>query len=340
MTSWRKLREQIACSAGQSTLSFGENVVDNSVNDINTVSSPSSFPASPFIKWAGGKGWAVSLLSALAPAKIERYFEPFVGAGAFFFHLMSERKLSLTAHISDINADLINAYTAIRDDHVRLIELLRQHEAPLTELLRRPADDPIRKDHNNYYYRLRDNNYNTKNSTGMQRAAQLIALNKTCYNGLYRVNPKGHFNVPIGEFKKPPTIYDSNKLLNVSQVLRSPNVTIRVCDYRQILDEVKPGDFIYLDPPYHAISDTAYFTGYTVKNFLEGEQKQLAEVFKQLDEMRCNVMLTNSPTPLIRDLYSDFVIVEAGSKRSINSNAGKRSGHTDLIIRNYNNNNN
>ncbi len=234
-TNWRKLRQQIASTAGQLTLPLPLS---------SEFDHPVLVSADPFLKWAGGKRQLMSELSALAPRKIERYFEPFLGAGALFFFLMPKGKINSSAYISDINTDLINVYTAIRDDHRTLIDSLRQHDTKY-------QNDP------NYYYQLRDE-YNSKSCIGTQRAAQLITLNNTCFNGLYRVNSSG--------------------------------------------------DFIYLDPPYHAVSNTAYFTGYNVGEFLEQDQKNLADVFKQLDEMKCNVMLTNSNTQFIRDLYCNFVI--------------------------------
>jgi DNA adenine methylase len=144
--------------------------------------------------------------------------------------------------------------------------------------------------------------------------------------------------VPIGKYKNP-TICDSSNLQNVSKVLHSPEVTIRVCDYKQILPEnVKEGDFVYLDPPYNPVSSTAYFTNYTNNGFSYNDQKELAKIYTQLDERNCKIMLTNSNTPLIRELYADFAkfTVQAESKRSINCKGSKREGHTDLIIRNYN----
>jgi DNA adenine methylase len=267
-------------------------------------------------------------LSALVPAKFERYFEPFIGGGALFFYLMSEKKMRSAVFISDINPDLINAYTAIRNDCEALINLLEQHKIEY---------DKAPKDH---FYKLRHDYNRSKNCSGTQRAAELIALNKTAFNGLFRVNSKGEFNTPWGQYENP-TICDSSNLRNVSKVLRSTEVTIRVCDYSKVLDNAKAGDFIYLDPPYQPESKTADFTGYTTAKFTEMDQKRLADVFKQLHEINCKVMLTNSNTPLIKDLYCDFAefTVQAESRRSINCKGSKRKteGHTDRIIRNYNN---
>ncbi len=185
------------------------------------------------------------------------------------------------------------------------------------------------------YYKLRDN-YNLKScSDGIERAAQFITLNRTCFNGLYRVNKKGEFNAPKGDYKNP-TICDAGNLRNVSAALRYSNITIKSADYKEmLLENAMEGDFIYLDPPYTPESSTAYFTNYTHDGFSYNEQKRLAEVYKQLDEVKCNVMLTNSNTSLVRELYSGFAITEVDSKRAINCKAAKREGHTDLIIRNY-----
>jgi DNA adenine methylase len=217
----------------------------------------------------------------------------------------------------------------LRDDCEALINLLVQHKI---EYDKAPKD---------YFYKLRmnyNNNFlNRCSENTIQRAAQLIALNKTCYDGLYRVNRSGLFNVPIGKYKNP-TICDRSNLQNVSKVLRNPKVTIRVCDYKEmLLENAKAGDFIYLDPPYSPESQTAYFTNYTNNGFSYNDQKELAEIFRQLHEKKCRVMLINSNTPLVRELYADYAnnTIEVGSKRAINCKAAKREGHTDLIIRNY-----
>ncbi|MFL6422681.1 MAG: DNA adenine methylase, partial [Nitrososphaeraceae archaeon] len=169
----------------------------------------------------------------------------------------------------------------------------------------------------------------------LEKAAQFIALNRTCFNGLYRVNRSGSFNVPWGKYVNP-SICDSSNLRNVSVALRYSKVEIKVCDYKEmLLENAKEGDFIYLEPPYSPVRKTAYFTSYTYNGFSYKDQEKLAEIFRQLDEKRCKVMLTNSNTPLVRELYAPFVITEVNAKRAINCKASKREGHTDLIIRNY-----
>jgi DNA adenine methylase len=234
----------------------------------------------PFVKWAGGKRQIVPQLSALASPKFDRYIEPFLGGGALFFYLISQKNKPFTAYISDINPELINVYVAIKDDVKKLIILLTQHEIEYN------------KASEEYYYNLRDN-YNLRSSSDRIERAQFITLNKTCYNGLYRVNRKGEFNVPWGKYENP-TICDSSNLRNVSVALSYSNVTIKANDYKEILlENAKEDDFIYLDPPYSPVSTTACFTNYTNNGFSNKEQKKLAEIYKQLDEIKCKVMITD-----------------------------------------------
>jgi DNA adenine methylase len=170
-----------------------------------------------------------------------------------------------------------------------------------------------------------------------ERAARFIALNKTCFNGLYRVNRQGFFNVPLGKYKNP-RICDSDNLRNVSIALGylSNNITIKVSDYKEmLLENAKEGDFIYLDPPYDPVSSTSYFTNYTHIGFDNKDQQELATVFRKLDDRGCKVLLSNSDTQFIRELYSDFAIVEVDTLRAINCKGSKRAGHKELIIRNY-----
>lgn len=279
----------------------------------------------PFVKWAGGKRQLLWQLYPLAPVKFDRYIEPFLGGGALFLRLISQKSRRFTAYISDINSELINTYVAVKDYIEKLIKLLKQYEIEYNQA---PEE---------YYYKLRTC-YNLGASCDkLEKAAQFIALNRTCFNGLYRVNGSGSFNVPWGKYVNP-SICDSSNLRNVSIGLRYSKVEIKVSDYKEmLLENAKEGDFIYLDPPYSPVSPTAYFTNYTTNGFSNKDQKELAERFRQLDEMKCKVMLTNSNTPLVRELYAPFArhTIEVNSKRAINCKASKREGHTDLIIRNY-----
>jgi len=211
---------------------------------------------SPFVKWAGGKTQLLSELDIMIPSEFDRYFEPFLGGGAMFFHI-SSKNIQFISHLSDINEDLINAYKVVKDDVEVLIRLLKHHE----------------KEYNNscreYYYQLRAK---IKPLTDVERAARFITLNKTCYNGLYRVNSKGIFNVPMGRYKNP-LICDSENLRKVSIALRDSNAKIETIDYEDILrDKPREGDFIYLDRPYDPLSDTAYFTHYTHRGFTVQDQ--------------------------------------------------------------------
>jgi DNA adenine methylase len=218
----------------------------------------------------------------------------------------------------------MNAYLVIRDDVEELISLLEQHQIGYKE-------DPPK-----YYYQLR-NVDPKKLSNTIARAARFLTLNKTCFNGLYRVNNHGLFNVPWGKYKDP-LICNSSNLRNVSIALRSSDITIKVSDYKEmLLENAKEGDFIYLDPPYSPTSSTAYFTNYTHTGFDNQDQKQLLDVFRKLDDKGCKILLSNSDTQFIRELYSNFAIVEVDTLRAINCKGSKRAGHKELIICNYSN---
>ncbi|MDQ4013159.1 MAG: Dam family site-specific DNA-(adenine-N6)-methyltransferase [Thermoproteota archaeon] len=279
-------------------------------------------PIYPFVKWAGGKTQLLHQLNALAPTEFDRYFEPFLGGGAFFFYLLSKRSNRFISYLSDINRELINSYEIVKNDIERLIRLLKKHEIGYLES---PSE---------YYYHLRDI---LKVSNNIEKAARFIALNRTCYNGLYRVNNKGSFNVPWGKYKDP-VICDSKNLRNLSFVLQLSNIFIQVGDYKEILlKKTREGDFIYLDPPYKPTSSTAYFTGYTTTGFTDKDQKDLADIFEELNERKCMVMLSNSNTPLIKKMYTKLAkdIKKVNTIRSINCMGSGRAGHNELIIRNY-----
>lgn len=276
----------------------------------------------PFVKWAGGKTQLLPVLDKHIPASFNRYFEPFLGGGAMFFHL-SSKNLQFISYLSDINEELINTYKIVKDRVEQLVISLRHHEAE------------YRNSSYEYYYELRAN---IKPSlTDVEKAARFITLNRTCYNGLYRVNSRGIFNVPMGRYKNP-VICDSVNLRNASIALRDSKAQIQTSDYKDILLNLAgEDDFIYLDPPYNPVSNTAYFTRYTHTGFTDKDQEELAHIFGILNDRKCKVLLSNSNTSYIKNLYKDFAkyVQELDVVRAINSKASKRSGHKELLIRNY-----
>src|SRR5215204_129200 len=279
-------------------------------------------PIYPFVKWAGGKTQLLQQLYALVPAQFNRYFEPFLGGGALFFYLISMKSEKFIAYLSDINSELINSYTVVKNNIEELIDLLKKHEI---EYQKSPSE---------YYYQLRDIN---RPRNDIEKAARFIALNRTCYNGLYRVNSKGSFNVPWGKYKDP-LICDSKNLRNLSLALQQSKAIIQLRDYKEILlNNAKEGDFIYLDPPYKPISSTAYFTRYTEAGFTDKDQRDLAIIFAELNERKCRVMLSNSNTPLIKEMYTKLAkdIKKVNAIRAISCMGAGRAGHKELIIRNY-----
>ena len=271
--------------------------------------------AQPFLKWAGGKGQLLKQYEAFFPLKFNNYIEPFVGGGAVFFHLYNTARVSngKRAILIDSNEELINCYLTIKADVNKLIRVL---------------SNPKFKNEEGVYYKIRAEEPKNK----FERAARAIYLNKTCFNGLYRVNSQNKFNVPFGGYKNP-TICKSENLRAVSLALT--NVEILLGDFEKCLDFAKRGDFIYFDPPYQPLNKTSSFTSYTKNSFGEGDQQKLCEVFKKLDKRRCKVMLSNSDTPFIRKFYKDFKIETVFAKRAINCNGSGRGEITELVILNY-----
>ena len=264
--------------------------------------------AGPFLKWAGGKGRLLAQYQPLFPEKFGRSFEPFVGAGAVFFHLAPGE-----AHLSDVNPELVNAYTVIRDQVDALISTLAgyQHDR-------------------DFYYALRA--VDPETLSPVERAARIIYLNKTCFNGLYRVNRRGQFNVPFGDYKNP-RICDEAGLRAANAALQGVSVTHQGFD--AVLAEAKSGDFVYFDPPYHPLSPTASFTSYAADDFGPEDQIRLAAVFRRLDAKGVKIMLSNSDTPFIRDLYEGFHIQQVWAPRAINRDASKRKGVPEVVVTNY-----
>lgn len=270
-------------------------------------------PAKPFVKWAGGKTQLLPELNARAPHTFGTYHEPFLGGGAFFFDLYNHARLT-ASRLTDINPHLVDAYLAVRDHVEDIIPLLAEHKAQHSEP---------------YFYQVRAQQPDTLPLS--ERAARLLYLNKTCYNGLYRENRSGQFNVPFGRYKNP-SIYDEDNLRAASRALQT--ATIEQAHFSDVLNQIQTGDFVYFDPPYHPVSSTANFTAYSKNSFGETEQTQLRDVFAALAARDVYVMLSNSDTPFIRALYQDFTIGEVWASRQINSKATKRGRVGEVIVSN------
>ena len=270
----------------------------------------------PFMKWAGGKGQLLSILihHYQQARPVGRYHEPFLGGGALFFHLFGHHALERkTPFLSDANARLMEAYECVARDVETVIELLRQHATYHSEA---------------HFYGVRG----VVPEQPVLRAARLIYLNRTCFNGLYRENSRGEFNVPMGRYKNP-NICDAENLRAVSQALGRASLACR--GYEESAKAVAEGDFVYLDPPYHPLSSTSSFTSYNAADFGEADQRRLAEVYRELHERGAKLLLSNSDTPLVRDLYRDFKVEEVQASRNLNSKAAGRGKITELLIRNY-----
>ena len=288
-----------------------ESVTDNFKNN------SSKKNAKPFLKWAGGKQQLLMRFEPYFPSNFQRYFEPFVGGGAVFFHLSNNRSLPKATYLFDNNQELINAYLMVRDNLGELIEILKRHK---------------RKHNKDYYYQVRNLDRKNIYLSNVERAARTLYLNKTCYNGLYRVNSKGQFNVPMGSYKNPK-IFDEDLLEGASGALQG--VTVEVRDFRSVVELAQPGDFYYFDPPYDPVSKTSSFTGYTAGNFNNQDQKELADVFAKLSAIGCYCMLSNSHTPYVRELYKNFRIEIVKANRAINSKSNGRGAIEEVVAMNY-----
>jgi DNA adenine methylase len=270
--------------------------------------------ATPFLKWVGGKGKLRHALTALLPSGVAlmRHVEPFLGGGALFFARAPERAL-----LCDINQDLIATYEVVRDDVSELLSQLAR----------------LSRDHGQErYYAVRERYNARKPRSPAERAAQFIYLNKTCFNGLFRVNRKGEFNVPMGRYAKP-NIADTEVLLAASERLK--HVELRCASFECLLSEARPGDFVYMDPPYEPLSRTANFTSYAQDGFSQEDQARLRDVFRELDRRGAKLMLSNSDVPLIRDLYRGYNVEVVLAPRAVNCDAKNRGPVSEVVIRNY-----
>jgi DNA adenine methylase len=268
----------------------------------------------PFLKWAGGKSQLLPQISKVFPRAFKRYFEPFLGGGAVFFYLRPDK-----ATISDANIEIFKACTVIRDELDALLEELQWYQEQ--RISRR------------FYERIR--RLDPEKLPDDERAARFIFLNKTCYNGLYRVNKMGKFNVPFGKYSKMPTLFDKDNLIEIKKLLQK--VKIMFASYETPLQRADSNDFIYLDPPYSVEPDTTGFTTYTKDDFSVSDQRRLASKFKELDRRGCFVLLSNSDTKTVRELYSSYsaTTMQITAGRMISCIGSQRTGYRELLIMNY-----
>ena len=292
--------------------------------------------AKPFIIWAGGKTQLLTQFENILPHNLEEaehftYIEPFVGGGAMLFHMLQKYTNIGRVIINDINPNLITAYRVIRDTPERLITDLKM----LQREFRQNSNEEARKE---YFLRIRKS-YNEDTHNDVTNTAMFIFLNRTCFNGLYRVNSKGYFNVPFGKYTNP-TICDEELLLEDSKILQ--NVEILCGDYTLIERYVDNNTFIYFDPPYRPLSTTSSFTSYSKENFDDTEQTRLAHFFARLSRYGCKMMLSNSDCcaqnpndTFFENLYGNFIIDKVHASRFVNAIPSKRGKLTEILVRNY-----
>lgn len=269
----------------------------------------------PVLKWVGGKRQLLDTLRPLLPKTISKYCEPFIGGGAMLFDLQPKKAL-----VNDINSDLILVYTVIRDSVDELIQRLEQFENT-----------------SEMFYNVRDWDRDREKYEALsdiERAARIIYLNKTCYNGLYRVNNAGEFNAPFGNYKNP-NIVNAPVLRAVNAYFNAAEITFSTVDYAELLKNVRRGTFVYLDPPYDPVSDTSSFTGYARGGFTRDDQIRLRECCDELNRRGVRFMLSNSSTDFIREQYAAYHITTVQAKRAINSVASKRGDIDEVVVRNY-----
>jgi len=272
-------------------------------------------PASPFLKWVGGKGRLLPLLEPMLPPGVNkmRHVEPFVGGGALFFHRAPSRAL-----LCDVNSSLVDTYLAIRDDVDSVIAALGRYS------MQHAAGSE--------YYAVRER-YNHEKTVGrVERAAMFVYLNKTCFNGLHRVNRRGEFNVPEGRYTNP-RILDEEGLRRASVALSKAD--IRCVGFESLVENARPGDFVYFDPPYAPVSETANFTSYSEDGFGHADQIRLRDVYRELDRRGCKLMLSNNDVPAVRELYAEFRIDVVPAPRAINCRADRRGPVAEVVVRNY-----
>ena len=269
----------------------------------------------PVVKWVGGKRQLLDTFKPLLPKRITTYCEPFLGGGALLFSLQPKK-----VFVNDINRDLIQVYTTIKDDVEGLISALSEY-----------------RNESDFFYAVRDWDRNKEKyakMTGIEKSARLIYLNKTCYNGLYRVNNAGEFNSPFGNYRNP-NIVNAPVLRAVSAYFNSADIHFTAVDYEEVLKKIPKGTFVYLDPPYDPVSETSAFTGYSKGGFSRDEQIRLRKCCDDLNARKIKFMLSNSSTDFIREQYAAYNITTVQAKRAINSVASGRGDVDEVVVRNY-----
>ena len=278
-------------------------------NNINMIK------AKPIIKWVGWKRQLITQFQDLLPKKFNNYYEPFLWGGAVFFSIQKKN-----SYLSDINEELINTWQVVKEKPVELINFLKTLKYNKETFLEIRAWDRI--------------DWWLSNYSEIQRAWRFIYLNRTCFNGLYRVNSKWQFNVPFGKYKNPDFIQKEN-ILNVSKLLKKTQAQIKFQSFEKVLENTKKWDFIYFDPPYDVLTESANFTSYDKSWFGQDMQKKLRDVFIKLDKMWCKVMLSNHNTPFIREIYSWYKFDIVKARRNVNSKGNKRGTVEEIVVRNY-----
>ena len=279
-------------------------------------SSGPTFRVYPFLKWAGGKNHLTKYIRPLVHRQIRRYYEPFLGGGALFFAIYNG-SLSFEATLSDTNEELISTFKVVRDFPRELVQQLSKMKRQYL----------LTSNQEKYYYSLRSTKFKDK----IELAARFIFLNKTCYNGLYRVNRNGDFNVPFGQ-NKHPGIFEDDNIFAASEALRATEARLGSIDYRIATKDCGSGDFIYFDPPYDPISKTSTFTNYTSTGFNAEDQARLADWFAELVRRGCSVVLSNSDTGLVRALYKAYPRRSVPVNRPVSCKGSGRTGFRELII--------
>ena len=270
----------------------------------------------PFTKWTGGKRQLLPIIKSLMPDNYNNYFEPFIGGGALFFDLSPDK-----AVINDFNNELINCYQQIKKYPQKLIELLAKHQENNSK---------------EYYLELRsaDRDNRIDKMTNVERAARIMYMLRVDFNGLYRVNSKNQFNVPYGRYKNPK-IVDGELLLSISKYLNDNDIHILNKDFEEAVEDVRVGDFVYFDPPYIPLSETSAFTSYTHEGFSYEDQVRLRDTFMKLDEKGAYVMLSNSSSPIVEELYKDFYIHKVEATRTNGAKSSSRGKISEIIVTNY-----